>query len=63
MYTSLATRPVSAFIIYDFEAFDAPNTAFSGYGVVDTSNGSIVAKQSFCVLATQIGNGNPGYGC
>jgi hypothetical protein len=63
MYNSLATRPVSAFIIYDFEAFDAPNTAFSGYGVVDTSNGSIVAKQSFCVLGTQIGNGNPGYGC
>jgi hypothetical protein len=63
MYNSLATRPVSAFIIFDFEATDPPNTGFSGYGVVDTSGGSIVPKQSFCVLGAQIGNGNPGYGC
>jgi polysaccharide biosynthesis protein PslG len=63
MYNSLATRPVSAFIIYDFEATDPPNTSFAGFGVIDTSTGSIVPKQSFCVLGAQIGNGNPGYGC
>jgi hypothetical protein len=63
MYNSLASRPVSAFIVYDFEATDAANSAFQGYGVIDTSSGSIVPKQSYCVLGAQIGNGNPGYGC
>jgi polysaccharide biosynthesis protein PslG len=63
MYRSVATRPVDAFIIFDFEASDPPNTGFSDYGVVDTSGGSIVPKQSFCILGAQIGNGNPGYGC
>jgi len=63
MYSSLATRPVSAFIIYDFEDATTPNGGFAGYGVVDTSTGSIVAKQSFCILGAQLGNGNPGYGC
>jgi hypothetical protein len=65
MYNSLATRPVRAVIIFSFEDANPPDIAstWGGYGVVDTSGGSIVAKQSYCVLGTQLGNGNPGYGC
>ncbi|HMC06251.1 MAG TPA: hypothetical protein VKG89_02545 [Solirubrobacterales bacterium] len=63
MYNSLLTRPVSAVLFYDFENSDPPNSGYQGFGVVDTSSGSIVPKQSFCILGTQIGNGNPGYGC
>jgi hypothetical protein len=63
MFNSLATRPVAAFLVYDFEATDAPGSGFQGFGVIDASSGSIVPKQSYCVLGTQLGNGNPGYGC
>jgi hypothetical protein len=63
LYRSVATRPVQAFLIFHFEEYGQPGTDWAGYGIVDTSNGSIVPKQSFCILGEQIGNGNPGYGC
>jgi hypothetical protein len=63
LYRSVATRPVRAFLVFHFEEYAPPGDDWAGYGIVDTSSGSIVPKQSFCILGQQIGNGNPGYGC